>query len=234
MEEVTRQHTQLSVGTRSRFAVIEATAIVVSVACQLILLYRLVTHHDSSAWIVLFCFALGLLTADAITGLIHWGADTWGSEDVPFVGKMLIRPFREHHVDPTSITRHDFLETNGNNFLVSLVVAAPAAFLSSSASVAAFCLSLSVAVSFTNQIHKWAHMEKPPFIACTLQRVRLVLTREGHAIHHTFPHMESYNITNGWLNEAFNRIGFYRRLEWVITKTSRAVPRREDLKNLEA
>ena len=62
--------------------------------------------------------------------MVHWAGDTLGDETTPFLGKNFVMPFRQHHVDPKDIARHDFIETNGNNCIVVLAPLASAYLLS--------------------------------------------------------------------------------------------------------
>ena len=114
------------------------------------------------------CLVLGILTADLASGIVHWGADTWGSVDMPFIGRNFLRPFREHHIDPTSITRHDFIETNGDNFAVTV----PSLFYMAYKftywndvdirrvyNFEVYMFLLAIFVSMTNQVHSFKREE---------------------------------------------------------------------------
>lgn len=166
---------------------------------------------------------IGYLGADLLSGIIHWGGDTVGDERTPLVGKNFITHFRTHHVDPKAITRHDFVETNGNNCIVSLSPLAAADVLLPA--VQGFGLFACSVVGFvtlfvfgTNQFHKWAHADDPPRVVRLLQRMRLILPPGHHQIHHTAPHDTYYCITVGWMNPLLARIRFFRALEWMLAK----------------
>ena len=129
----------------------------------------LTTTMTAQAWWILGGGILGgVLAADFVSGLFHFLADNFGNEELPILGPNVIHPFREHHVDPKAMTKHDFVETNGNNCLICVpVLIAFYTLLPLQANVwmvlfATFWVSLNLGVFMTNQIHKWAHDPEPP------------------------------------------------------------------------
>lgn len=188
--------------------------------------------------------AAGLFTAyvaaDFISGFVHWLADTWGRVTMPVIGQALLRPFRLHHVDEKEITRHDYIETNGANCMISL----PGIGLSLWCSIetdlglffALFWAGVMLFIMMTNQFHKWAHKapkELGPVIRF-LQRSRLILSPEHHQVHHTAPYAKYYGITHGWLNWPLDKIHFFRIAERFGTWAFGAIPRQDDIGTLAA
>jgi plasmanylethanolamine desaturase len=196
---------------------------------------RVAPNALAKPWLVLTAFLLGYVAADLISGIVHWAADTWGTPDWPVIGKALIRPFREHHVDQKAITRHDFVETNGNNCAISVPAGVAAALLPQGPAlglnlfVSTFTGSLILWVLFTNQFHKWAHQDSPTRAVAFLQRLNLVLPPEHHAVHHHAPFATYYCITVGWLNEPLQRLRVFAALERIIGAATGLVPRADDL-----
>jgi ubiquitin-conjugating enzyme E2 variant len=224
---------ELAQGYSRGIRAMEIGAIVSFVSLEAALVYRLWGNAYVGPWLVLSALLLGYLAADFVSGFVHWMGDTWGSTDMPVLGKAFIRPFREHHVDEKAITRHDFVETNGNNCLVSLPVAILAlvmphgnpGWVFASASLGAMIFW----VMATNQFHKWSHEEEPPALVGFLQRVHLVLPPAHHQIHHTAPYNKYYCITVGWLNKPLTLIHFFPLAERLITWVTGALPRQDDI-----
>lgn len=199
-------------------------------------------------FIPLASVTLGILVADFMSGLVHWFADTWGTIHWPIVGQTFIRSFREHHVDPTEITRHDWIESNGDNCLAAAAfIAIPVFFIPlrhalqlpylfpSSAEmedvfIMFFFVLYSVFIALTNQIHKWSHTFNPPGYVKFLQKYHIILNRANHNLHHKMPFDRNYCITTGWLNGPLQIIGFWRAAEFVLSALTGLKPRDDDMK----
>ncbi|MGE0711834.1 MAG: fatty acid desaturase family protein [Planctomycetota bacterium] len=178
--------------------------------------------RDQALWLVPSVAFVAYLAADFVSGFVHFVGDTFGHEELPVLGPNFIRPFREHHTDPRAITRHDFVETNGNNCVVCIPAALLVYFLVPARTelwgnaLAAFCAWFFVWIFMTNQFHKWSHLEViPPWIQ-TLQRWRLILNPEHHDIHHTAPFDKYFCITTGWLNPLLYHLRFFPAVEGLV------------------
>jgi hypothetical protein len=174
-------------------------------------------------WLIALAIPLGVLLGDFISGIVHWAADTYGSEDMPVIGPSLVKPFRLHHVYPRDICTHGLIETTGNVCILAVPLLSVSLYMmwllpeSGLLSFSVVCLALmATATVATNQFHKWAHQENPSSFARWLQRKRLVLEPQHHKRHHTEPFNVNYCITNGWLNPLLNKLKFFRRLEATL------------------
>ncbi|MBS1985823.1 MAG: hypothetical protein JST16_16815 [Bdellovibrionales bacterium] len=167
------------------------------------------------------------LLADLFSGLVHWTFDTWGSTDLPVLGNTVLRGFREHHVDPLSITRHGLIQvTGGTNILGCLLLLA--AFATSSVPLVWFLGCLSICVAYTNISHKWAHQKKNVLPVRVLQKFRLALPASMHDLHHRAPYVSHYCITFGWMNGVLDGINFWRVSEQILILATGAMPRSDE------
>jgi len=192
------------------------------------------------AWgTTLFGIFLGILVADFASGFVHWAADTWFTVDLPIFGAGLIRPFREHHIDPMAILNHDFIETNADTFSLTIPFMVKNCYhfyaghkTDDNLLFDSYLLSLCVFVSLTNEFHKISHDYRGHYGGWVkyFQNVWLILPREHHRIHHVRPHSTYYCITTGWLDRPLESIDFWRRLESFVTFTTGAIPRADDKK----
>jgi len=193
-----------------------------------------------SAWLTIAVGVfLGILLADFASGFVHWAADTWFTVELPVFGAGLIRPFREHHIDPMAILNHDFIETNADTFMLTIPFLLKNCYhfynghkTEGDLLFDSYLLSLCVFVALTNEFHKISHDYRGHYgnWVKSLQSIWLILPRDHHRLHHVRPHSTYYCITTGWLDGPLEAVDFWRRLEQLVTFATGAVPRSDDAK----
>lgn len=199
------------------------TGVVVASALLASLLLRIgVAVDGGTAWLVVAALLLGYLLADLLSGTVHWFCDTFFSEDTPLIGKLVIQPFREHHVHPQRITRYRFLEQDTTNFFLMVPPLAVASWLGAprpeSPGELFWCsclLGLAGGSFGTNLFHKWAHAATRPVAVRWLQRSGLILGPRRHQRHHR-DYSRGFCVTSGWMNPFLDRLRFFSRVEGLI------------------
>jgi ubiquitin-conjugating enzyme E2 variant len=210
---------------------VELASVVTWFGLFLVAVWRLVPSIAENPWWAMAMVMSGYVAADFLSGFVHWAGDTWGSYKTPIVGRALISGFRDHHVDEKGITRHDFVDTNGNNCLIAIPAMLFLAWVPLEnhwvQGGAGFLTATALWTMVTNQIHKWAHQDPAivPGYLKALQRWRIILSPEHHDRHHAEPYLSHYCITVGWLNPILDGTGFFRGLERAISAVTGAVPR---------
>lgn len=176
-------------------------------------------------WALPLLLIAGWASADFLTGLAHWAFDTYGTTETPLLGKSFIQPFREHHVDPQGICTHDIPETIGNSAIGAVPVHGTLWLFvwlyqeSLTFALVSIWLSLTFGLAVvTNLFHRWAHADEVPGYVEVLQKMRLILPKQHHDIHHTTPHRDAYCITCGWMNPFLDKVRFFRGVEWVLAR----------------
>ena len=193
---------------------------------------RIGVRVDLWQWWVPLAFLVGVAAADFLSGLVHWGADTWGRDDLPVIGHRLLVPFRVHHINPDDFIRRRFLDTNGDvAFIAAIVLGGVVAIPIEpqwGGPVGVFGFAFCGVGMMTNQIHQWAHLPSPPRLVRALQACGMLLGRVEHAAHHERPYDVRYCITTGWCNRPLEAIAFFRRLEAAIAWLTGLQPRQDD------
>jgi ubiquitin-conjugating enzyme E2 variant len=225
-------HDAFSAPTRA----FELASIVAAAALLVVHVVIVSAAPQALSWWTVPVIGAGMLSADFLSGIVHWGADTWGSETMPVLGRRLLRPFRVHHVNPEDFLRRHWIDTNGDvAFLVTVVLVAVLFVPVSSAPSAAtrvFLVALCAVGLPTNQVHQWAHQTNPPRVIAWLQQRGLLLNRTDHARHHEPPYVTNYCIATGWCNGALVACNFFSRMERIVQRVTGLTPRHDEIRFL--
>ena len=160
------------------------------------------------------CFAVSVLIADLLSGLIHWADDTWlAPGKSALLDRFIVTDNIDHHRNPGNIRTASYWGINRVTIALAAVVTALLLLFHVHAWEAYLVIAL---LSHSNQVHRWAHSSNNPRIVTFLQRYGILQSAAHHAKHHKNPYASRYCAITEYLNPVLDRIRFWRALENVV------------------
>jgi plasmanylethanolamine desaturase len=155
-----------------------------------------------------------VLIADFLTGLIHWWEDTYGLPSWPILGKLVIEPNIQHHLDPTFMVRMGSMVSRNWQTVALAIAGGFVLYLNGLLSwQAGLILGLS---SIGNEVHAWSHSKKNNFLVRLLQDMCLIQTPNHHSKHHKPPYSARFCTLTNWVNPVLDRIHFWGTIEFSL------------------
>lgn len=165
---------------------------------------------------VLVCYLL----ADFVAGFWHWVEDRYFDERWPIIGDYIAKPNTLHHAQPTAFLYQSYFQRNWTTFI-------PAGIGFALTCPHPSCL-IFLFVSQANEIHAWAHQKgKVSDWVAVLQETGLLQSPMHHGHHHRSPFLVKYCVMTNWLNPILDWLEFWRRLEWLVERTTGIRPKPE-------
>jgi plasmanylethanolamine desaturase len=156
-----------------------------------------------------------ILTADFITGLVHFMLDRYGSPDTPIVGKLIYERNARHHQNPREMIKNSYFRLTWTSWALGFILVGLCYFTGILRWEIVFLLAYG---ANANVIHKWTHQsdkENGAFIKF-LQKTKWVQSRKHHGWHHKAPYDVNYCILTDVLNPVLDKTRFWEGLSWGL------------------
>jgi Kua-ubiquitin conjugating enzyme hybrid localisation domain. len=167
-------------------------------------------------WYVSQVFLLWI-AADFITGIIHWWEDTYGNPNWPIIGKHVVEPNLVHHKQPAKLLEGSYWNRINTSFFAAMIIGGVLWLFGWYSWQVVVCLLFCVQ---GNEIHAMSH--RPDKVngkaILFLQKTGILQSKKMHRWHHKAPYETNFCIMSDFTNPVLNKIGFWRKLEWLILK----------------
>jgi hypothetical protein len=156
-------------------------------------------------------FITAWMTADLITGFIHWIEDRYLKAEWPIVGKWIAAPNELHHAEPRAFLENNYWNRNNTTIIPALLAAAVFGYFQMW-----WWMTIALMTSQANELHACAHRGNNPLFIKTLQETGIVQNARMHAMHHVSPFATHFCALSSWLNPFLDRLNFWRALEYIV------------------